>query len=122
MAGIRSSYGASVYGIRPLINQHSHGRIGPCVWDKPGHRLHNERVAHDQADALRIAVYSGLRENGAVIEPHELHETDLAYAFMNQGLHFLLGCCGGHLCSEFAHVRPTDRRLDRRYHRVKRPV
>ena len=38
---------------------------------------------------------------------------------MNYFLHFLEARCGGHLCSEFAHVRPADRFFHRRDNDVK---
>ena len=55
-----------------------------------------------------------------MIEPHELHETDLAYALINNVLHFLERGCGGDLCREFDHVWPADRLFHRRQNGVKR--
>jgi hypothetical protein len=54
-----------------------------------------------------------------MIEPHKLHETDLADALMNNVLHFLVRRCGGHPCCEFDHVRPADRPFHHRYNGVK---
>src|SRR6266853_2738269 len=82
-------------------------------------RRRRERDAYNQSDALRIAVYASFRQNSALIEPHELHKTDLAYAATNHRLHFLVGLCGGHLCCEFGHVRPADRFFHRRDNNVK---
>jgi len=67
----------------------------------------------------RIAVYSCFRENSAVIEPHELHEIDLADAVMNYFLHFLVARRSSHFCDKFDHVRPADRFFHRRDNDVK---
>src|SRR4029077_14159607 len=56
----------------------------------------------------------------AVIEPHELHQTDPAYVLINNVLHFLERRCGGDLCREFAHVWPADRLFHSRQNGVKR--
>src|SRR5579872_4318160 len=109
-----------MHAIGTLIDKDGYRSIGAGVGDKPGHGLHDERVAHDYADAFRIAVYSGLGEYRAVIEPHELHQTDPAYALINNVLHFLERRCGGDLCREFDHVWPADRLFHRRQNGVKR--
>src|SRR5580704_16112043 len=106
--------------IGTLIDKDGYRSIGAGVRNKPGHGLHDERVAHDYAYALRIAVYSGFGKYRAVIEPHELHETDLAYALINNVLHFLERRCGCDPCREFDHVRPADRVFHRRQDGVKR--
>ena len=87
-----------MHAIGTLIYKDGYRSIGAGVRNKPGHGLHDERVAHDYAYALRIALYSGFGKYRAVIEPHELHETDLAYALINNVLHFLERRCGGDLC------------------------
>src|ERR1700724_4902000 len=78
-----------MHAIGTLIDKDGDGSIGAGVRNKPGHGLHDERGAHDYAYALWIAVYSSFGKYRAVIEPHELHETDLAYALINHALHFL---------------------------------
>src|ERR1700724_712333 len=98
-----------MHAIGTLIDKDGDGSIGAGVRNKPGHGLHDQRVAHDYAYALRIAVYSGFGKYRAVIEPHELHEADLAYALINNVLHFLERRCAGVLCPEFDHARPADR-------------
>src|ERR1700751_2014050 len=102
-----------MHTIGALIHEDGYRRIGAGVRNKPGHGLHDERIAHDYADAFRIAVYSGFCEYRAVTEPHELHETDLAYALINPALQLLERRCGGDLCCEFDHVWPADRLFHR---------
>src|SRR5579862_7082734 len=109
-----------MHAIGTLVHKNSYRSIGAGVRNKPRHRLHDERVADNQADHLRAAFHSGFRENRTVIEPHELHETDLAYALINHTLHFLERRCGGNPCREFDHVRPADRVFHSRQDGVKR--
>jgi hypothetical protein len=77
------SHQAQMRTVLMLINQHSHGRIGPRIRDKPGHLLHDERIAHDQAHTLGGSVDSGFREDSTMIKPNELHQADLADAVMS---------------------------------------
>ncbi len=64
---------AEVHTVWTLIDQHSHRRIGARIRDKPRHRFHNQRIAHNQANALAVSVAAGLSEDGAMVKPHELH-------------------------------------------------
>src|SRR4029077_18720545 len=103
-----------MHAIGTLIDKDGYRSIGAGVRNKPGYGLHDERVAHDYAYALWIAVYSGFGKYHAVIEPHELHETDLAYALINNVLHFLERRGAADFCAKFALVRPADRVFHRR--------
>src|ERR1700676_1394962 len=103
-----------MHAIGTLIDKDGYRSIGAGVRNNPGHGFDGERFSHDCAYAVWIAVYSGFGKYRAVIEPHELHETDLAYALINNVLHFLERRCGGALCREFAHFRPADRLFSRR--------
>ena len=48
-----------MHAIGTLIYKDGYRSIGTGVRNNPGHGLHDERVAHDYAHALRIAVYAG---------------------------------------------------------------
>src|SRR6202035_1251801 len=96
-----------------------HGRIGPRIRDKPGHRLHDERIAQDEAHALRVSVDSGFGEHRTMVKPHELHKADLADAVMNYFLHFLIGRGRGHTGSELSHIGSADLRSHGRDNGVK---
>src|SRR6266436_186014 len=107
---------AEMHPVRPLIDQHRDWSVACGFRYMLRHVLHDQRIADQKTLGLRRSETAFLAYHSTGIELHEQHQPGCADAPLHHALEFGIGGGAPGRLHELRHVRPADRRFQRRDH------
>jgi len=77
-----------MHAIGTLIHKHANRRVRAGIRHMLGHFLHDERIANNEANHLRILETRFFTHNRALIKLHKQHQSCFAQAFLDCAFQF----------------------------------